>query len=210
MIKQQQRSLYQHVQPLRISESHCLMKTSYQVIQKMRVWNSLQEPFQPQFFLTILYTVLKPDPNPENHIWGARRLHLGNSACGSQRLGFTLQLWTWTIHPIEAWWDESGTFPEDSSTGTPNSLEKTKEWNKQLAGVLKGRLSVWYLRVQDDGNKKMQKQLPLCLHLSLEGLEIWWARTSLFIIGKLFHLPKLKSFPFPLFKGIWADRVRIG
>lgn len=187
------------------------MKTSYQVIQKMRVWNSLQEPFQPQFFLTILYTVLKPDPNPENHIWVARCLHLGNSAHGSQRLGFTLRLWTWTIHPIEAWWDESGTFPEDSSTGTPNSLEKTKEWSKQLAGVLKGRLSLWYLRVQDDGNKKIQKQLPLCLHLSLEGLETFDGQGRPFSSSaSCFIFQNWKPSPYLFLKECWADRVRIG
>jgi hypothetical protein len=177
----------------------------------MRVWKSLQEPFQPQFFLTILYTVLKPDPDPKSHLWVARCLHLGNSARGSQRLGFRLWLWTWTTHPIEAWWDESGTFLEDSSTGTPNSLEKTKEWNKQLASVLKGRLSVWYLRAQDDGNKKMQKQLTLCLHLSLKGLETYDGQgCPLSSSASCFIFQNWKAAPSLFLKECWADRVRIG
>lgn len=175
------------------------MKNSYHVIQKMRVWKSLQEPFQPQFFLTILYTVLKLDPDPESHLWVARRLHLGNSARGSQRLGFTLWLWTWTIHPIEAWWDESGTFLEDSSTGTPNSLEKTKEWNKQLASVLKGRLSMWYLRAQDDGNKKMQKHSPSACTSPLRDLKRLMGKDVPCHHRQVVSSSKIEKLPLPSF-----------
>lgn len=165
-------SLHQQVYCLRISEGHWSNEEQVWFDSENRNLKEFLRSLSALLLLTSPVHGAATRPQPLEPFLSSEMLESGQFCVWINESDVRLWKWMQPTHSLETWWDKTGTFLEELSTGTPNNSEKTKEWEKQSCHCAEGKISQYVTRrITDDENKKIQKQFTLLLHFSSEGFK---------------------------------------